>query len=265
MELIGDVSRLPGGYWLPSPLRVVRLKALNYSLLIGGRPIWALPEPLPMRLDYSGATRFAAEGLGGLPRESEESWCRLPKENVDKWAARILTQAALQDFDDPEVEFELYACGLPGVRRSQDGFQVHRWTGKITGLPDRRYLARQKLYRGRTHYAIVEIRNGKIVGTGGFDARDGGVRRLMYGIDLLAKCPVRVLMTRHGDTCKFVLSNEVPRAEHRLLTALATLKLPEDGRYYPRIWTAATRYAPQIERAFERLGVRVEGRKEKLV
>jgi hypothetical protein len=264
MELIGDVSRLRGGYWLPSPFRVVPLKALEHSLLIGGRPIWALSRALATRLDYSGVTRFAAGPVDEFPTESEESWCRLPKDDVEKWSARILGEAELQVFDDPEIEFELYAAGVPGVRRSQDGFQVHRWTGTIAGLPDGRYLARQRLFRGRTHYLVAEIKKGKVVRTGAFDAREGGVRRLMYGIDLRAKCPVRILVMRDNVSCKFVLSNEVPRAEHRLLTALATLKLPEDGRYYPRVWTSAAQYAPQIERALERLGVRLEDRKEML-
>lgn len=264
MELTGDVSRLPHGYWLPSPLRVVHLKSLEHSLLIAGSPIWALPERLATCLDFNGVTRFATGAVDGLPVESEQSWCRLPLEDLDKWTTRILAEAVLQEFDDPEIEFELYAAGVPGVPRSQDGFQVHRWTGTIAAFPDGRYLARQKLFRGRTHYAIAEISEGEIVRTGAFDGRDGGVRRLMYGIDLLAECPVRVLVTRDGTACKFVLSNEVPKAEHRLLTALATLKLPDDGRYYPRIWESAARYAPQIEIAFERLGVRVEERNVKL-
>jgi hypothetical protein len=264
MEVIGDVSRLAGGYWLPAPLRVVPLRALQHSLLIGGRPIWALPNKLGTRLDYSGVTRFVVGEVDGMPTEREESWCRLPREDVDKQSARLLAQAELQEFDDPEIEFDLYAAGVSGVRGSQDAFQVRRWTETFASLPDGRYLARQKLFRGRAHYAVAEVKKGKIVRTGPLDTRDGGIRRLMYGIDLLAKCPVRVLVTRDSASCRFVLSNEVPRAEHRLLTALATLKLPEDGRYYPRVWTSATRYAPQIERAFERLGVRVEARAEKL-
>jgi len=264
MELIGDLARLPGGYWLPSPLHVVPLKAVEHSLLIGGRPIWALPKEVASRLDYSGVTRFVMGKVEGLPVESEESWCRLPKDEVDKWSARILAHAELRELDDPEIEFELYAAGIPGVRRSQDGFQVHRWTKTITSLPDGRYLARQQLFRGRTHYAVGEIRKGKIVRTGPFDGQEGGVRRLMYGIDLIGRSPVRVLVARGRESWEFTLSNEVPRAEHRLLTALASLKLPEDGRYYPRVCTAAARYAPQIARAFARLGVRVEARGEKL-
>ena len=263
MELIGDVARLPGGYWLPSPLHVVPLKAVTHSLLIGSRPVWALPKEVVSRLDYAGVARFVMGTVEGLPVESEESWCRLPKDDVDKWSARILAHAELQELDDPEIEFELYAAGIPGVPRSQDGLQIHRWTKRVALLPDGRYLARQQLFRGRTHYAVCEIRKGRIVRTGPFDSQEGGVRRLMYGIDLIGKFPVRVLVARGRESWEFVLSNEVPRAEQRLLTALASLTLSEDGRYYPRVWTAAARYAPQIERALARLGVRVEDRREK--
>ncbi len=71
MELIGDLARLPGGYWLPSPLHIVPLKAVAHSLLIGGRPIWALPKEVASRLDYSGVTRFVMGTVEGLPVESE--------------------------------------------------------------------------------------------------------------------------------------------------------------------------------------------------
>jgi hypothetical protein len=262
MELIGDVCRLPHGYWLPSPLRVVLLNSLERHLVIGGTPIGALPGMLSTRLDFSGVARFASEVEEKLPTESEENWCGLPKQDVDKWSAGILERAELQEFDDKEIEFEMYAPGLKGVRRSQDGFQLHRWTGVLSALPDGRYLARQKLFRGRTHYAVVEVRRTKIVRTGGVDVREGGIRRLMYGIDLLAKCPVRVLVERGNVEARFILGNEVPRSEHRLLTALARLQLPDDGRYYPRLWVSSAKYVPQIEAAFERLGVHVEDRKK---
>jgi hypothetical protein len=262
MELIGDLARLPGGYWLPSPLRVVPLHAVNRWLLISGRPTWALPKDLVKNLEYTGVARFSKESIAALPTQSEENWCRLPKGNVDKWAASTIERADLQQFDDPEIEFEFYAAGVPGVYGASDGFQLRRWTRGGASLPDGRYLVRQRLFRGRTHHAIAEVRNGRTVATGSMDT-EVDVRRLMYGIDLLRGCPVSVRVARQSDSSRFVLSNEVPRAEHRLLTALGTLQIPADGKYYPRVWTCAERYGAQIERTLTRLGVRVvEDRKD---
>ncbi len=108
------------------------------------------------------------------------------------------------------------------------------------------------------HYAVAKVQNRRTVATGPLDRNEVSVRRLMYGMDDLCGCPVRVKRLRQGHSTTFILGNEVPRPEHRLLTALAELRLPPDGKYYPRFWICDSRYEAQIDRCFERLGVRLE-------
>src|SRR5262249_50755227 len=96
---------------------------------------------------------------------------------------------------------------------------------------------------------------GKTVATGPLDRNEASVRRLMYGMDDLSGCPVRVKRQRQGHSTTFALGNEVPKSEHRLLTALAELRLPPDGKYYPRFCTCDSRYEAQIDKCLERLGV----------
>jgi hypothetical protein len=261
MEVVGDVARLPGGYWLPAPLHFVPLHAVKRWLLVGGGPTSSLASDLAGRLEFNGVARFTATESMGWPTESEEAWCRLPKEPVDTWAAKIIGGMVLQELDDPDLKLEFYAAGIAKVPGSLGAYQVHRWTPLATSLPDGRYLVRQKLFRGMIHFAIAEIKKGKAVATGPLDPREFSVRRIMYGVDRLQGRSVKVSVIRKDEVAHFVLGNEVPRPEHRLLTALARLELPTDGRYYPRVWVCASRYAPQIEKCLARLGVSLDDKR----
>jgi len=160
--------------------------------------------------------------------------------------------------DDPDLKLEFYAAGIAKVQGGLSSFQLHRWTPLASYLPNGRYLVRRKLFRGMIHFAIAEIKKGKAVATGPLDPNEVSVRRLMYGVDRLQGCSVRVNVIRKDAWTSFVLGSEVPKPEHRLLTALARLELRADGRYYPRTWICATRYAAQIEKCLGRLGVSLE-------
>jgi hypothetical protein len=262
LELVGDVARLPGGYWLPAPLRCVPLHAVKRWLLVGGRPVHSLPAELASGLEYSGAARFATSECVGLPTESEEAWCRFPKEPLEEWTKKIIGGMGLKELDDPDLKLEFYGAGIAKVPGGLNAFQLHRWTPLAASLPDGRYLVRQKMFRGMIHFAIAEVKKGKAVATGPLDPDEVSVRRLMYGVDRLRGCPVKVGLVREKESSRFVLRNEVPRPEHRLLTALARLELRADGRYYPRTWACASRYAAQIEKCMARLGVGLEETRE---
>lgn len=257
MELIGDVARLPDGYWLPAPLRVIPLPAMNRWLVLGGRPNSMLPEDLVPTLEHSGVARFATPEPLGLPQESEETWCRLPTEPLAVWTTQVINNTELRELDDPDLELEFYAPAQTAARRKAP-FQTQRWTVVTKSLPDGLYLCRQRLFRAMVHFAVAKVQNGRTVATGPLDRNELSVRRLMYGMDDRGGCPVRVKRQREGHSTTFILGNEVPRPEHRLLTALAELRLPTDGKYYPRFWTCDSRYEAQIDKCFERLGVLVE-------
>ena len=255
MELVGDVARLPGGYWLPAPLRVVPLPAMKRWLVLGGTPNAMLPEYLVRTLEHSGVARFATAEPAGLPQESEENWCRLPTEPLAAWTIQVLTNTELRELDDPDLELEFYA---PSAARGKVPFQTQRWTTVTKSLPDGLYLCRQRLFRAMVHFAVAKLQNGRAVATGPLDRNKVSVRRLMYGMDDRCGCPVRVKKLREGHSTTFILGNQVPRPEHRLLTALAELRLPADGKYYPRLWICDSRYEMQLDKCFERLGVRLE-------
>ena len=257
MELVGDVARLPDGYWLPAPLRVVPLPAMHRWLVLGGAPNAMLPEDLVRTLEHSGVARFATTEPSGFPQEREETWSRLPSEPLAAWTTKVMNNTELRELDDPDLELEFYAPAQTAAR-GRAPFQTQRWTAVTKSLHDGLYVCRQRLFRAMVHYAVAKVQKGKTVATGPLDRNQVSVRRLLYGMDDRCGCPVRVKRQRQGHSTIFTLGNEVPRPEHRLLTALAELRLPPDGKYYPRFWTCDSRYEVQIDKCFERLGVIVE-------
>lgn len=265
LELLGDTVSLPHGYWLPAPLHFVTLPAIRRWILVGGPPSMCFPNPLHLAVEYSGPTRFLIHdpvefGFRDVV-QSEEEWYHLPQGSIDVWARHILLNAKLQSIEALGTSCEFYA---PNARGASDNLQYFRWIDDARSLVDGRYLIRFKLKGFTSHYAIAEIQQSKITATGSIELGEGDIRRLLYGIDAFVGHPVKVQITKKGDSWLFPLNSELPKAEHRLFTALGYLHLPSDGRYYPRTWEIPAEYAIQAVQALQRLYIRLEGTNELL-
>lgn len=265
LEVLGDVAALPRGNWLPAPLHLVSLPFIHRWLLVGGRPSHHLPTLIRLAVEYSGPTRFLIQDPieFGLQRvvQSEEEWCHIPHGNVDVWAHRITSETKLQPVEALDTSFEFYR---PNIRRGFSTTQYFRWVDDIQALTDGRYLVRSKSRAHVSHYAIAEVWQGKIIATGVVELGVGDIRRLLYGIDALVGCPVKVQVTQSEGSWSFQLRSELPRAEHRLFTALGHLHLPSDGQYYPRTWEISAGYVIQAVRALQRLYIQLDGADELL-
>ena len=112
LEIIGDITSLPGGYLLPAPLRAVPLSEVNKMLLLGGLPISSLSQEIRMVVRYESAIRHmssTSEKLlnhAGIPIISEEEWLRVPDNPLKDWTHNILEQTAITAID--AVSPELY-------------------------------------------------------------------------------------------------------------------------------------------------------------
>jgi len=265
LELLGDVVSLPHGYWLPAPLHFVSLPAIRRWILVGGRPANSFPKSLHSAIEYSGPTRFLIHNPVELGFQdvvqSEEQWYRIPQESIDVWARHILFNTKLQPIEALGTSCEFYAPNARGVSGKP---QYFRWIDDARSLVDGRYLIRFKLKGFTSHYAIAEIQQGKITATGSIELGEGDVRRLLYGIDAFVSYPIKIQITKKADSWLFPLNSELPKAEHRLFTALGYLHLPSDGRYYPRTWEIPAEYAIQAVQALQRLYIRLEGINELL-
>ncbi len=258
LAIIGDIASLPGGYWIPTPLRIVNLPDAKHWLVLGGMPTHLLPSSLHAVLEHNGTARF----LTSLPDEQKpdidhqpyQEWLRTPDQAIDQWTSTVLDTVVLNPAG--EISIDVYA---PAKARG-GSYQYERWTKQIGKLSSGRYLARIVRRRNSPAYMIAQIDNGRPVALGVPDLGEGDIRRLMYGLDRHAHNPVRIMAKRHSTYWTLTLRSALPYAEHRLLLALGTLRTRDDGKYYPRWWDVPVRYFSQVYRALIDLGAAVDKR-----
>lgn len=75
LTAVGDLIRLPGGEWLPAPLKLITLGAGLDLQLIGGMPSWVLPKVHPAWVGSPGFRRTSHAGIS-LHHVDLEEWCQ---------------------------------------------------------------------------------------------------------------------------------------------------------------------------------------------
>ncbi len=75
LTAVGDLIRLPGGEWLPAPLKLIGLGTGRDPQLIGGMPSWVIPEIHPAWLGSPGFRRTSHTGIS-LHQVELEEWCQ---------------------------------------------------------------------------------------------------------------------------------------------------------------------------------------------
>jgi hypothetical protein len=255
LAAVGDLAALPGGRWVPTPLRSVLLPDIERYLLLGGIPTRLLTSRIRSVIERSGVARMTGRDPATLGADigslSSQEWLRLPSDSLEEWTSNILNTAHLDTAGDMTVD--VYTPGGSGAD------QFHRWKQQLRLLPDGRYLARTKTRRGTIYY-IVSIVGAQLEAVGVPDLTGGDVRRLMYGLDMRARDPVRVTAKQHGKHSSLELRSELPQAEHRLLLTIGRVRVHQDGKYYPRWWDIPTSYVGSAIDALHKLGVRVDKR-----
>lgn len=247
----GDLVEMANGQWLPAPTRAVRLgTADDMRLLVGGFPTSLLSIERAAQIEHIGTyRRVRGDALPKeleLPQQSLESWTGHAPDNLHEW-----TQATLQGNYERHRptgrSIEIYAPELSPVSTPQ----MFRWvdrTDKLSGI----HLSREELpFGGKRHYAL-KIANGQITGIRTMPPTD--LRRLMYGLDLLAKKSVTVEEISDLAGTSFILKSILPQAEQRLFAALGQLAVHE-GKYYPQTWTFHQEHAVEIKKRLATLGV----------
>ncbi len=255
LAALGDVSELPQGYWLPAPLRVVPLTEARRWLLVGGVPTSILPEPLRRALHHAGGGRLldaALHDMGiALPEQRLDDWIGRPSQPLQSWAAEALAQAPLLSVGEVADGWEVYHP------ESASRLQYYRWRPVTGPLPDGRYLARSPLGWGPSRYRVVGLRGGRIVDSGALALGRGDLRRLLYGLDALARRPTQVTLRQDRHAAVLEIRNALPAPESRLLQALGRVELPDDGKFYPQLWHLPAAHIAEVARALAELGVEV--------
>ncbi len=247
----GDLVEMANGQWLPAPTREVRLgTADDLRLLVGGFPTSLLSAERSAQVEHIGPyRRMRGDALSQeleLPQQSLQAWMGHALDDLREWTQSVFP-GNYERHRPTGRTIEIYAPELWPVSTPQ----MFRWvdrTDKLSGI----YLSREELpFGGKRHYA-VKIAKGQISGIRTMQPVD--LRRLMYGLDLLAEKSVTVEEISGLAGASFVLKSVLPQAVQRLFAALGQLAVPE-GKYYPQTWTFHHEHAVEIKKRLATLGV----------
>ncbi len=255
---LGDLSDMPGGRWLPTPLRRVRLSASDRWLLIGGAPTCHIPEALRQHIVQSGCARRIAYGdvtdalIASLPQQSEVEWSLRPDAPLDRWTADMFAAASLTNVTVDSSRIEVY---LP--RKSPTAPQYFRWHSLPRTLKGPHLIRTRTVYDGY-HYNIAEVADGAVRAVGSLSA-GCDVRRLCYGIDLQSSAPTTVRVSSWPDVTRITLHSELPQAEQRMFSALGQIQQGQPNAYYPRRWAMSGDDVRTALDALQKLGIDIKG------
>lgn len=265
LEVVGDVQHVGAAYWLPAPIRLLRLADETDAmvLLIGGAPLQQLRLDGYAGADVCGGVR--AVRLSVLPEavrrddsvwQDIDDWLRSPTEPIELWGKRLLRYAGANLVQShAEIgPFEIYD---PEGHRGEP--QYFRWTEA------RAYRARSEhlcLCRtvsqsaGPRRYWIGNLANGE---SGARSVREcpligEDIRRLQYALDALANTPTRGSVTYRTDSVDLAVPNYLPQSESRLLTALAEDCSEQPGRL-PLVYRVKSAMSATVLNRIAALGV----------
>ena len=256
LEEQGDILSLPGGSWLPAPLRLVPLGNTQY-LLVGGLPTHLLPPAILQSLNFHGSFRHiyistkeqppTSVYIGNWQFQALSSWLGPTPPTLSELLQVFSSQTLLpvSDYNSRSMSYEAYAAYINKP-------QGLRWLS-LGDVRDGRYLLRTRAWWGTKQYSIGEIQNRQLVRQSHELHRPNiEVRRLCYALDWKMKTPTQAKLSR----TMLTLWSELPVRERRLMAAIATLA-PEE-RYYPRIWQGIThKQLDNVSEMLQHLGITI--------
>jgi len=260
-----DLADLGRGYWLPAPLRFVRLPTGD-ALAIGGLSTEMVSEAVGIPFAQSSLARWIRES--DLPpvlvRETERwqdysQWLGPVVTDLREWTRRQLQDAErdLQTSGSNLTNFEVYS---PGLKSAQ--LQHFRWlrASELPSVPRGIVLCRSEggRFGGPIAHWFGRIARHRDVQICEKECRvePEDVRLIQYGLDLLAGSPTRIEHRRTVGGFEITFKNWLPPGERRLLTALARDLSPRHGRL-PGRFAFTSQWSDLIFERLGRLGVRL--------
>jgi len=264
LEQVRDIAHLGNGYWLPTPVRLVRLPNAQI-LLIGGIDTKSLHTRFgPIVYSTTGLVRWikSTDDTARLVQEGVEwqrfeDWVGESETDIRTWTHNLLDEARklFKPSGSEITDFEVY---IPWCCKSSP--QHSRWIAahKLTSPPKRIVLCRFK-QTFVTHYL------GKLTGEKpvrlhreiGIEQLEQAVeiRKLLYGLDALSQCPTDAQFEQHNDNkSRLIFRNRLPAAQQRLLLALGN----EISSKFPLIYEFSNHFKENILEHIKKLGIHIQ-------
>lgn len=263
LEDLRDVEHIGRGYWLPTPLRLVRLTPQT-ALVVGGLPVMLIERELGCSVHHVWITRTVATAdltAGWLEDDRKwqalDQWMGFPPADLSTWLAgrRKKAEVSLVRSSSEMDDFEAY---LPSLAPRGDP-QWFRWVERrsLIEAPGELVLCRTRggrFSQRRYWWARLGQSRGGIRPQHEAPVDIPDVRRLQYALDQEHHNPTSIRVTDDDETTVFVLRSAVPAEERRLMLALSEDISDTPGRYPIRL-RVPKRIRRRIEKSLVGLGV----------
>lgn len=254
----GDILSLQGGYWVPSPLRLVPLAATRY-LLVGGIPTHLLPDTLLQALTLRGSFRHIENNkIAALSTNTEEHTVVWQTQSPESWLGPSppSLESLVHSFDVHELYSVIHQSdsSLEAYAAYVNEPQYLRWHS-LDYVEDGRYLLRTSTPWGTRQYSVGYIRHHNLTEQSA-ELREMDIRRLCYALDKRTGKPTRARWSaRRGE---LILNSELPGRERKYLSSIGFLQENKDS-YYPRRWVGIDSiYSGSIKTYLNQLGIQID-------
>jgi hypothetical protein len=211
-ELLREAEPLYGGYWLPTPYRVIDL---NGELVFVGAATSVHPLLADVKVD--GLCRLIAPGAAEhLPRQSLSSWMGLVPEDP---------RTIVPEFKDGHSQAEAATSHLMGVQYlkivsdSATGRTRFVWIDRaLATLPAEQIAICRQTYHGRVRHFSARLRNNVLATEAPIRV---SVSRLLFALSRPLGRPVAALIRPKEGGTEVTVTERLPLAEFRLALLLS--------------------------------------------
>lgn len=254
---LGEIARLPHGFWLPAPLRRVPIRQ-DVALIIGPHATGELERMFgPIRVNYGfGRLAIGRNRCASIPTQDLGHWIGF-SESLREWTISHSRHAmiSMQKTVAHRGWVEVYTSPMT---RGHNAAYERRWhaiaaeTVKSNQLRARApYLCRERTTFGQWRYFFATLSGGVVVAE---SSHTCDFHRFQFGLDLLSRAGSTFSFAVHGTDTTLTFRRRLPPAERKLLAALST-EDPQAGTF-----TIETDVFGVVKQTLEDLGLNGEQR-----
>ncbi len=251
LNFLREAENLPGGYWIPTPFRVLEIE--GYPVFIG-----ALPNSFDSlgEIQTEGLCRILKPEIAErFPRQDIDSWMGRPSLSPSHHASAFIRQhQCTASPSNIQTDIEFINFKFPATKHAQRDRNFF-WSSAPTALIDGHIaLCRQKQF-GFYRYFSADIRSGRPISEA---AIDPPISRLIFSLANHIGSPIHFAVRRTVDNTEISISEHLPAEEYRLALLLSR-RISRQGKH--RTFYLAPGLAPTLIRTLQELGCTMEAGK----
>ncbi len=248
LKLLREAESLPGGYWIPTPFRVIE---------IGHSPVFV--GALPTALGYlnerktEGLCRvLTPESAIEFPLQDLDSWMSVPSGNIASFVDEFIQGHRAQARPiNHQTESEYLSFTLPSAGSPTNPKRFHWGRQPVAVVQEEIALCRQWKF-GFYRYFSADIRSGRTVSEASVDQP---LERLLFALAKHVARAVTVRVCKRPESVEVQIFERLPLEEYRLALLLSR-QIERQGRC--SVFHLAHQFAPVLIERLKNLGCVME-------